>query len=71
VLILSLNLASSLGLCNHFWLQDTTGGIGLKAFGCALFGMWILRIASGSFKGRCEDLWVKIQKNIYFRSPKV
>lgn len=59
VLIFPLMMGGYLLLISKALPQDTTGGIGLWAFGCGLVGLLALRIASGKLKGRCEEFGVK------------
>lgn len=45
---------------SNFFPQDTTGGIGLWSAVCGLFALLFFRINTGSFKGRGEELGIKV-----------
>ena len=49
-------------LVNPFWPQDTTGGIGVWSVASAAVSLIVLRILSGSFKGRGTSFGTAIKK---------
>lgn len=60
VLVFPLLMGGYLLLISKWLPQDTTGGIGLWAFGCGLVGLLVLRISAGKFKGQWKNWGVQI-----------
>jgi len=68
ILIFPLMMGGYLLLISKALPQDTTGGIGLWALGCALVGLLALRIAAGKFKGRCAEFGVKVSWKKFWKT---
>ncbi|MHC1740091.1 MAG: dienelactone hydrolase family protein [Anaerolineaceae bacterium] len=68
VLLFPLLMAGYLLLISKWLPQDTTGGIGLWAFGCGLIGLLTLRISAGKFKGQCKEWGVKISWSTFWKT---
>ena len=70
LLIVPLMLIGYLLLCNSFWPQDTTGGIGLWSAGCALVVLGYIKKDLGikKLKGRTEELGTKTTWGEFFKA---
>jgi len=71
ILIFPLMMGGYLILISKVLPQDTTGGIGLWALGCALVGLLAMRISGGKFKGRCPEFGVRIPWRSFWKTALV
>jgi pimeloyl-ACP methyl ester carboxylesterase len=71
ILIFPLMMGGYMILISKVLPQDTTGGIGLWALGCALVGLLVMRISSGKFKGRCAEFGVRIPWRTFWKTALV